>query len=89
MALNSIRFLCSVITKVQLLYAATIFNIQDQSTSTSNITLLRIKWKMRWWNSTSSEQNVGKYKSKSQSTAKWKIKVLLNRKSKYCQSKIE
>ncbi|GKD96001.1 retrovirus-related pol polyprotein from transposon TNT 1-94 [Tanacetum coccineum] len=43
---------------LQFLYATTKFNIQDLSTSTSNITLLRSKWKMEWWNSTSSGQNI-------------------------------
>ncbi|GJX04052.1 hypothetical protein Tco_0189968 [Tanacetum coccineum] len=33
MAFNSIRSLCTATTRVQLLYAATMFNIQEQSTS--------------------------------------------------------
>ncbi|GKB26918.1 retrovirus-related pol polyprotein from transposon TNT 1-94 [Tanacetum coccineum] len=33
MVFNSIRFICTATTKVQLLYAATMFNTQEQSTS--------------------------------------------------------
>nr|GEZ24978.1 hypothetical protein [Tanacetum cinerariifolium] len=44
--LDSIKFQCIVITKAILPYAATMFNILGQSISTSDITLLKSKWRM-------------------------------------------
>ncbi|GKE33208.1 hypothetical protein Tco_1452530 [Tanacetum coccineum] len=51
--LNSIKFLCNVITKVPLLFAATMSSTLDQSTSTYVTISSEIKWKIEWLNSTS------------------------------------
>ncbi|GJT15750.1 hypothetical protein Tco_0874456 [Tanacetum coccineum] len=42
---SSTRYLCTAITKVKLLYAATTSNITDPSILTSDITLSRSKWR--------------------------------------------
>ncbi|GJW19085.1 retrovirus-related pol polyprotein from transposon TNT 1-94 [Tanacetum coccineum] len=47
-ALDSIKFQCTVITKALLPYAATMFNILDQSILTSNSTSSKSKWRMEW-----------------------------------------
>ncbi|GKG38060.1 hypothetical protein Tco_0457283 [Tanacetum coccineum] len=58
MAIDSTKFLCTMITKVSLLYAATTSNTPDPSILTSDTTSSRNKWKMVWLNYTSSEQNI-------------------------------
>ncbi|GJY21349.1 hypothetical protein Tco_0393915 [Tanacetum coccineum] len=58
MDLHSTKSLCNVITRMLLLFAVTTSNTQDPSTSMSDITLSKSKWKMVWLSSTSSEHNI-------------------------------
>ncbi|GKB42653.1 hypothetical protein Tco_0887595 [Tanacetum coccineum] len=58
MGLHSIRSLCIVITKVLLISAETVSSTQDPSTSMSDITLSKSKWRMVWLSSTSPRQNI-------------------------------
>ncbi|GJU54576.1 phospholipase-like protein, partial [Tanacetum coccineum] len=79
--------------------ADSIFYVFDSMESQS--TMLMLEQKVRDWtlvinrilemrgNSIFTENLVGKYKSKGQRTAKQKVKVLLHRKSTYCQLKIK
>ncbi|GKD03474.1 retrovirus-related pol polyprotein from transposon TNT 1-94, partial [Tanacetum coccineum] len=53
MALDSTKYLCTTITRVLLLYAATMSNILDPSILTSDTISSRSKWKMVWLNYTS------------------------------------
>ncbi|GJS79925.1 retrovirus-related pol polyprotein from transposon TNT 1-94 [Tanacetum coccineum] len=53
MDLTSIKFLCTVITRVQLLFAVTTSNTLDQNTSTYVTISSESKWKIGWLNSTS------------------------------------
>ncbi|GKD21159.1 retrovirus-related pol polyprotein from transposon TNT 1-94 [Tanacetum coccineum] len=57
-ALTSIKFLCTVITKVQLLFAVTMSNTLDQSTSTYITISSESKWKIEWLNSTSWKRTI-------------------------------
>ncbi|GKE79238.1 hypothetical protein Tco_1545358 [Tanacetum coccineum] len=50
--LTSIKFLCIVITKLQLLFAVTMSSTLDQSTSTYVTISSERKWKIEWLNST-------------------------------------
>ncbi|GJU43765.1 copia protein [Tanacetum coccineum] len=53
-ALDSTKYLYTMITKVLLPYAVTMSNIQDLSISTSDTISSKSKWKMGWLSSTSS-----------------------------------
>ncbi|GJW08879.1 hypothetical protein Tco_1571302 [Tanacetum coccineum] len=56
--LTSIKFLCTVITKVQLLFAVTMSSTLDQSTSTYVTISSESKWKIEWLNSTSWKRTI-------------------------------
>ncbi|GJS53154.1 hypothetical protein Tco_0626516 [Tanacetum coccineum] len=58
MDLDSTKYLCTAITRVLLLYAATTSNIPEPSILASNTISSRSKWKMVWLNYTSLEQNI-------------------------------
>ncbi|GJT37311.1 hypothetical protein Tco_0937176 [Tanacetum coccineum] len=58
MDLTSIKFLCTVITKVQLLFAVTMSSTLDQSTSTYVTISSESKWKIEWLNSTSWKRTI-------------------------------
>ncbi|GKF46623.1 hypothetical protein Tco_0136425 [Tanacetum coccineum] len=54
--LTSIKFLCTVITRVLLLFDVTTSNTLDQNTSTYGTISSESKWKIEWLNSTSWKQ---------------------------------
>ncbi|GJQ90801.1 retrovirus-related pol polyprotein from transposon TNT 1-94 [Tanacetum coccineum] len=56
--LTSIKFLCTVITRVQLLFAVTMSSTLDQNTSTYVTISSESKWKIEWLNSTSWKQTI-------------------------------
>ncbi|GKF98983.1 hypothetical protein Tco_0297766 [Tanacetum coccineum] len=56
--LTSKKFLCTVITKVQLLFAVTMSSTLDQSTSTYVTISSKSKWKIEWLNSTSWKRTI-------------------------------
>ncbi|GKD06081.1 retrovirus-related pol polyprotein from transposon TNT 1-94 [Tanacetum coccineum] len=51
--LTLIKFLCTVITRVQFLFVVTMSNTLDQNTSTYVTISSESKWKIEWLNSTS------------------------------------
>ncbi|GKF18744.1 retrovirus-related pol polyprotein from transposon TNT 1-94 [Tanacetum coccineum] len=58
MDLHSTKFLCTMIIEMLLLFAIITSITQDLSTSMSDITLSKSKWKMVWLSSTSSKQKI-------------------------------
>ncbi|GJX15731.1 hypothetical protein Tco_0216563 [Tanacetum coccineum] len=56
--LTSIKFLCTVITRVQLLFAVTTSSTLDQNTSTYVTISSESKWKIEWLNSTSWKRTI-------------------------------
>ncbi|GJR66312.1 hypothetical protein Tco_0012377 [Tanacetum coccineum] len=56
--LTSIKFLCTVITRVQLLFAVTMSSTLDQNTSTYVTISSESKWKIEWLNSTSWKRTI-------------------------------
>ncbi|GKB47244.1 hypothetical protein Tco_0897997 [Tanacetum coccineum] len=56
--LTSIKFLCTVITRVKFLFAVTMSNTLDQNTSTYVIISSESKWKIEWLNSTSWKRTI-------------------------------
>ncbi|GKF09920.1 hypothetical protein Tco_0044144 [Tanacetum coccineum] len=56
--LTSIKFLCTVITRLQLLFAVTMSSTLDQNTSTYITISSESKWKIEWLNFTSWKRTI-------------------------------